>query len=91
VELAAEAIVLLDAIRLLAGPEADDPFTDVSILARAVTSGILDAPQLVNNKFGRGQVKTRIVDGACVSVGKNGNPISEHDRISNLMLESNVS
>lgn len=83
-ELAAEANAILDAIRLLASPEAVDPFTDASTLARAVTSGILDAPQLVNNKFGRGQVRTRIVNGACVSVDERGKPISERERIEKL-------
>jgi methylmalonyl-CoA mutase cobalamin-binding subunit len=80
-ELAAEANAILDAISSLAPPEAGDPFTDTFTLARAVTSGILDAPQLVNNKFGRGQVKTRIVDGACVSVDESGNPIPERKRL----------
>lgn len=80
-ELSAEANAILDAIRSLSGPEAGDPFTDAATLARAVTSGVLDAPQLVNNKFGRGQVRTRIVGGACVSVDENRNPISETKRL----------
>jgi len=84
-ELTAEANAILDAIRSLSRPEAGDPFTDAATLARAVTSGILDAPQLVNNKFGRGQVRTRIVNGACVSVDENGNPISEARRIQTLL------
>ncbi|GER77972.1 MAG: cobalamin B12-binding domain-containing protein [Anaerolineales bacterium] len=84
-ELAAETNAILDAIRALAGPDAADPFTDAATLARAVTSGILDAPQLVNNKFGRGEVRTRIVDGACVSVDGTGNPISERERIAKLI------
>ncbi len=90
-DLASEADAILDAIRSLAPPEAGDPLTDAFTLARAVTSGILDAPQLVNNKFGRGQVRTRIVNGACVSVDEKGNPISEQERISRLQSESNVS
>lgn len=84
-ELAAETNAILDAIRALAGPDAAHPFTDAATLARAVTSGILDAPQLVNNKFGRGEVRTRIVDGACVSVDGTGNPISERERIAKLI------
>lgn len=84
-ELAAETNAILDAIRALAGPDAADPFTDAATLARAVTSGILDAPQLVNNKFGRGEVRTRIVDGACVSVDGTGNPILERERIAKLI------
>ncbi|MBI5933983.1 MAG: cobalamin B12-binding domain-containing protein [Chloroflexi bacterium] len=83
-ELSADVNAILDAIRSLSRPDAGDPFTDASVLARAVTSGILDAPQLVNNKFGRGQVRTRIVDGACVSVDEKGNPISECERIAKL-------
>ncbi len=83
-ELSAEVNAILDAIRSLSRPEAGDPFTDAATLASAVTSGILDAPQLVNNKFGRGQVRTRIVDGACVSVDEKGNPISECERIAKL-------
>ena len=35
---------------------------------RAVTSGILDAPQLKNNPYGRGEVATRIIGGACLAV-----------------------
>lgn len=83
-ELADEARAILYAIRSLAEPGAADPFTDAAALTRAVTSGILDAPQLVNNKFGRGQVRTRIVDGACMSVDENGKPISERERIAKL-------
>ncbi len=53
--LIAEANVLLDAIRSLAAPGVADPLTDPATLTRAVTTGILDAPQLRNNRFGRGQ------------------------------------
>jgi len=83
-ELADEARAILDAICSLAGPGAADPFTDAATLAHAVTSGILDAPQLVNNEFARGAVKTRVVDGACVSVDENGKPISERERIARI-------
>lgn len=83
-ELAAEVNVILDAIRSIAKSDVVDPFTDAATLTRAVTSGILDAPQLVNNKFGRGQVKTRIINGACMSVDEKGNPLSERERISRL-------
>ncbi len=85
--LADEANILLKAIHSLAGPEVADPFTDASTLARAVTTGILDAPQLLNNKFGRGQVKTRIVEGACVCVDDEGNKMSEGERISRLNIK----
>jgi hypothetical protein len=44
----------------------------------------MDAPQLRNNKFGRGEVRTRIVNGASVAVDKKGKPISERKRIAQL-------
>ncbi|HSM69964.1 MAG TPA: cobalamin B12-binding domain-containing protein [Anaerolineales bacterium] len=81
-ELVKEANVLLDTISALAGPEADDPFTDAATLTRAVTSGLMDAPQLRNNKFGRGEVRTRIVDGASVAVDLKGETLGEKERLS---------
>ena len=68
-ELVHEARLTLDAIRGLAGPGVPDPLTDPATLARAVTSGILDAPHLRSNRYGRGAVVTRIDRrGACVAV-----------------------
>jgi hypothetical protein len=59
-ELAAEAQITLDAIHRLGTTDVTDPFTDPATLARAVTTGILDAPHLRNNPFARGPVVTRI-------------------------------
>jgi methylmalonyl-CoA mutase cobalamin-binding subunit len=68
-EIVAETRDLLAAIRTLAPAEVADPWADPAILAQAVTVGLLDAPQLRNNRFGRGQVVTRIDErGACVVV-----------------------
>jgi len=44
----------------------------------------MDAPQLRNNKFGRGLVRTRIVNGASVAVNSRGKPIKESQRLSKL-------
>jgi methylmalonyl-CoA mutase cobalamin-binding subunit len=85
-ELVKESKRLLDAISALAGPEAGDPFIDAATLARAVTSGFMDAPQLRNNKFGRGQIRTSIVNGACVVVDETGRPIREAKRLMALGL-----
>ena len=52
-ELVTEAKVTLQAIYKLAWSAKNDPLTDPTVLARAVTSWILDAPQLRNNPFGR--------------------------------------
>jgi hypothetical protein len=81
-ELVREAGLLLEAISSLAGPEAGDPLTDPATLTRAVTSGLMDAPQLRNNKFGCGEIRTSIINGACVAVDSKGKPIKEHERVS---------
>jgi methylmalonyl-CoA mutase cobalamin-binding subunit len=84
-QLVKEARLLLEAIASLAGPEIDDPLTDAANLARAVTCGLMDAPQLRNNKFGRGTVRTRIVNGANVSVDAQGTIVTEQKRLSKLV------
>jgi len=86
-ELLVEAGITLEAIRSLAAAGTADPWTDAATLAKAVTSGILDAPQLQNNPFARGQVRTHIVNGQCVTVDANGRPISESERLIPLVKE----
>jgi methylmalonyl-CoA mutase cobalamin-binding subunit len=88
-ELVKDANLLLDAIRRLSA-SSSDPLTDPATLTRAVTSGLLDAPQLRNNKFGRGEVKTSIVHGASVVVDLKGKPIPENRRIAKILAESSV-
>ncbi len=83
-ELVIEARVTLDSIRSLAAPGVAEPRTDPATLARAVTSGILDAPHLRNNSFARGEIITRIVDGACVAVDSDGRPLPEVKRLQRL-------
>ena len=80
-ELVQEAQVTLTAIRKLASPGTPDPLIDGETLARAVTSGILDAPHLRNNPYACGHVRTRILDGACLAVDELGKPISEAERV----------
>ena len=82
-ELVAEVQVTLDTIRRLGDPGVADPFTDPATLARAVTSGILDAPHLRNNAFARGQIATRIDRrGACVAVeAVSGRSLPEAERL----------
>lgn len=79
-ELISEAQQTLQAIRKL-GEDKADPLADPAVLARAVTTGILDAPQLRNNRYGRGAINTRIIQGACVAVDANGKPLTEKERI----------
>ena len=65
-ELVRQVEQVLESIQDLAAPDVADPLADAATLTRAVTSGILDAPQLRNNPFARGQVKTRILNGMSV-------------------------
>jgi hypothetical protein len=83
-ELLAEASVTLEAIRQLGSTAESDPWTDAGVLARSVRLGILDAPQLKNNRFARGQIRTRITGGACLAVDRSGSPIHEMERIAGL-------
>ena len=72
-ELVAEARVLLEAIRELAGPGVDDPWADPATLARAIHAGLIDAPHLRSNPEARGEVVTRVIAGACRAV----DPVTE--------------
>jgi hypothetical protein len=87
-ELIREAQVTLQAICALAANEnldpLADPLTEPAVLARAVTSGILDAPHLRGNRFARGAVMTRIIDGACVAVDTDEKPLPERRRLAHL-------
>jgi methylmalonyl-CoA mutase cobalamin-binding subunit len=87
-ELVEEAGVTLRAIADLAEPDVEEPLTDPAVLTRAVTTGLLDAPHLLNNPFARGEIVTRIDErGACVAVEPTGgHPISEEERIANLEI-----
>ncbi len=77
-----EANYTLDVIRGLAVNGVDDPLSDPGTLAKAVSIGILDAPQLKNNHFAPGKIQTRIVDGACVAIHpETRKPIGEAERL----------
>jgi len=86
-ELISEARITLEAIRALADSGVPDPWLDAASLAKAVTSGILDAPHLKNNPFARGQIRTNTIDGKCVAVDSNGHPMIESDRLASLRKE----
>jgi hypothetical protein len=85
--LLSEAEVTLEAIRSLASGSIRDPLTDAATLAKAVTSGIMDAPHLKNNPFARGVIQTRIWDGGCAAVDSTGQPIGESDRLHKILKE----
>ncbi len=83
-ELTAEANVTLRAIQELADEDVSDPLSDASTLSKAVISGILDAPQLRNNPFAKGQIVTRNIDGACLVIDERGKVLPEIKRIAAL-------
>ena len=83
-QLVAEANITIQAIHDLALPGTSDPLTDPEILSRAVSIGILDAPHLRNNPFAQGKIKTRIITGASLAIDRNGQSISEEERIRHL-------
>lgn len=87
-ELVQQARVTLEAIKSIAPASCPDAWTDPAILARCVSLGILDAPQLKNNRFGRGEIVARIDErGANLAVHpKAGNFLTEKERIEQLQI-----
>ncbi len=82
--LVAEVNITLQAIRNL-GDGSDAALTDPHTLSEAVRVGIMDAPQLKNNPFAPGAVRTRVLNGACETVDENGKIIDEQTRLQNYL------
>jgi len=81
-ELLDETRFLLDRIKEIAAPGAEDPWTDSRSLARAVKAGILDAPHLMGNPVACGKTVSRMIDGACWAVDPTkGHPLAERQRL----------
>lgn len=90
-ELAREARLLLNAIEMLAPTSVKDPLTDAATLARAVHVGLLDAPHLMGNKEGLGQVAVRFDDGACRAFDRaTGRVLTEVQRQAALLEKGGV-
>jgi hypothetical protein len=85
-ELVGQAHITLEAIRSIAPPSVPDPWIDADTLAKVVSLGIMDAPQLGNNPFARGELKTRIDRrGANLAVDAlSFEPVSEEVRLARL-------
>lgn len=84
-QLVADTKIIVDAIRQLGTGKSEDPLLDPDVLAKAVEIGLLDAPQLRGNPYACGQVRTRIVDGANLPVGEDGEPLSEKERVERIL------
>jgi methylmalonyl-CoA mutase cobalamin-binding subunit len=85
-ELVSEAWVTLTAVEKLSKDLQIDGLLDPHTLAKAVETGILDAPHLQNNAFALGKITTQIdLRGACVVIDpQTREPISEAKRIQTL-------
>ena len=85
-ELVEEAGVTLEAIKALGAGKIRDPLVSPEVLTTAIKTGILDAPQLKNNLYARGEIHTSIDSrGACLAISsKNREPIMESERIRQL-------
>ncbi len=85
-ELVEQARVTLEAIKAIAPASVSDPWTDPATLAKSVSLGIMDAPQLRNNEYARGEIITRVDErGASVVVDSAGKSISERERLKNYL------
>jgi len=81
--LVSEAKITLQAIWRLGANICEDPWVDPAILAKSVKLGILDAPQLRNNPFALGKLKTSIFNGSCIATNPAGLPFNEAERLEN--------
>ena len=84
-ELVKESRLTLQAIQKMFSGKEGDPFTSPENLAEALKKGILDAPHLKNNQFARGEIVTRILNGACEAVDQYGKKLAEADRLNQLI------
>jgi hypothetical protein len=90
-ELVTDAKILIEAICQFSQEGSNHPLSDPGVLSAAVSEGLLDAPQLLNNPYGKGGISTMIDHrGACVAVDKTtGEPIDEGDRVSRILSRRN--
>ena len=79
-----EAYHTLKFIRQLAEPGVEDPWTDPAALAKAVSMGVLDAPQLKGSLYAPGKAQTRIISGACQAIDDAGHVWNEEQRLAQL-------
>jgi len=83
--LIAGAGVLLEALRKLGQGRSEDPWTDPRVIAAAVANGMLDAPHFQGLGVARGEVVTRIIDGACHAVDpSSGRILTESERLARI-------
>ncbi|MHA2084919.1 MAG: cobalamin B12-binding domain-containing protein [Candidatus Thorarchaeota archaeon] len=83
-----DATLLIAAIRSLGDETARNPLIEPETYVRAVELGVLDAPHLRNNPIAKGQLRTKMIDGACIAIDSDsGKSINEITRLRQLGLE----
>ncbi|MDD5660113.1 MAG: methionine synthase, partial [Actinomycetota bacterium] len=62
-----------------------DPLIEPEIISRSIKIGILDAPHLKDFEAACGKIKTGFFNGANLTVGKDGKPIDELERLNDIV------
>ena len=84
-QLIKDTSLLLSAIKEL-GKDSDDPLTSPEVLAKAIESGLIDAPDLQGSDVAKGIIRTGMVDGACVTYDPDTcKMIPENERIKKVL------
>lgn len=87
VQLTSDANLIIDAIKKLdSSKKYEDPLIIPEIIANAVKIGILDAPHLFGSGIAQGKMNTMFFNGACVAVDEFCKPISEPERLAQILL-----
>ena len=92
-ELLRDVNILLEAIKSIGNSQKPignraDPWTDPETLNKAVKIGLLDAPHLKGSEHAKGELTTRIIDGACYAVDPETNKIlTEKERINYVLRQ----
>jgi len=84
-QLVREAIVLLNILVGLPEDSSIHPLLNPETYVRGLNQGVLDAPGLVGNPHARGELKTRMINGACYAVNEEGEPLTEEKRLAEII------
>ncbi len=82
-----EAKLLVAVVHSLSDEISEDPLVEPKTYVEAVRNGVLDASHLRNNPIAKGQLRTKMVHGACLAIDPESNsPIDEMTRLKRLDL-----
>ncbi len=85
-KLKSDSGLILDALSFI-GANVADTFSDPKTIARAIETGILDAPHFRGNPFLKGDILTRNINGAWYAINPaTGEPIEEKSRLSEILM-----